>query len=241
MNRDYQRRNSSAARQGGEQYFAATPTTEDIRQSFDISPRGHHFSVETSRSVFSGSRLDLGTSVLLSKAPELPEEGNFLDIGCGWGPIALTMAAESPQAQVYAVDVNERAVALTSSNAKRNGIHNVQAMLTSQLDENLRFDVMWSNPPIRVGKQELHSLLMTYLPRLNVDGVAYLVVQKNLGADSLIPWLQNALDEWCASQRVNTSQTQMSDVIPAFPVHFSVSKAASQKGYRIIEVLRDDE
>ena len=105
-------------------------------------------------------------------------------------------------------------------------------MLTSQLDENLRFDVMWSNPPIRVGKEELHTLLMTYLPRLNVDSVAYLVVQKNLGADSLIPWLQKALDEWSAAQASSQEGS---------PVHFSVSKAASQKGYRLIEVLRDDE
>ncbi|MBW3087759.1 methyltransferase [Bifidobacterium sp. 82T24] len=198
-----------------EQYFSASPSSQDVRRTLHVTLRGHDVDVETSHGVFSGSRLDLGTSVLLRHAPMPPEEGVFLDVGCGWGPISLALALESPKAAVWGVDVNERAVALTKDNAAKAGCDNVRAVLNADLDDSLRFDVIWSNPPIRIGKEPLHELLMTYLPRLAPAGEAYLVVQRNLGADSLIPWLADALGDG-----------------------FTVRKYASSKGYRVIEVLR---
>ena len=198
-----------------EQYFSASPSSQDVRRTLHVTLRGHGLDVETSHGVFSGSRLDLGTSVLLRHAPMPPEEGVFLDIGCGWGPICLAMALESPEAEVWGVDVNERAVALTSDNAAKAGCANVHAVSSDDLDDELRFDVIWSNPPIRIGKEALHGLLISYLPRLNPGGEAYLVVQRNLGADSLIPWMADALGG-----------------------DFTVRKYASSKGYRVIEVLR---
>ncbi len=176
---------------------------------------GHTCQVEVSHGVFSAGRLDLGTSVLLKRVPQPPSEGDFLDLGCGWGPIALSMAMQSPKANVYAVDTNLRALDLTARNARSQDLHGVHALTPEQVPDDLRFDLIWSNPPIRVGKAALHDLLMTYLPRLKQQGRAYLVVQRNLGADSLIPWLADALDSgWTAE------------------------KYASAKGYRIIEVGR---
>lgn len=207
-----QRPNSSSSAPV-QQYFAAQPTAPDIRRNVAFSARGHDFRVQTSEGVFSERRLDMGTSVLLRKAPALPQTGTFLDLGCGWGPIALTMGAESPQAQVIAVDINERAVTLTRENANRNHVRNVHAMIPSDVPADLRFSVIWSNPPIRVGKDELHQLLMTWLPRLDDGGHAYLVVQRNLGADSLITWMQKA-----------------------FTSDMSISKLGSSKGYRLIDV-----
>lgn len=177
--------------------------------------RDHTADVEVSNGVFSGNRLDLGTSVLLKRVPEPAQEGTFLDLGCGWGPIALTMAFESPKADVWALDVNERALELTKRNAEINGIGTIHAATADEIPHDLTFDLIWSNPPIRIGKEALHELLMAWLPRLNAGGAAYLVVQKNLGSDSLIPWLA----------------TQLGD-------GYEVSKYASAKGFRVIEVMK---
>lgn len=197
-----------------EQYFTAQPQSDEHEITFDVVLRGHQVSVQSSSGVFSSHRLDPGTAVLLKGAPELPQNGNFLDLGCGWGPISLAMALESPQAAVWAVDVNERALALTKRNAQRLGL-NIHAGFAQDIDEDMQFDVIWSNPPIRVGKTVLHELLLAWLPRLTVGGHAYLVVQKHLGSDSLAAWLQETL-----------------------PEHFAVSKYSSSKGYRILEVHR---
>lgn len=206
------------AKTSGEQYFSANPNSLDSRRTLHVDLRGHNFDVQVSNGVFSSSRLDLGTAVLLKHAPQPPENGCFFDIGCGWGAISLALGFESPNAQIYAVDVNERALELTKLNAKNAGLNNIHTYLVEDAlkeDSSKNIDLIWSNPPIRVGKDVLHNILLTWLPRLKVGGAAYLVVQKNLGSDSLIPWLSKNLGE-----------------------DFSVEKYASSKGYRIIEVLR---
>lgn len=212
----------------GEQYFSAEPSSIDERRTLHVTLRNNDVTVQVSNGVFSASRLDLGTSVLLKHAPELPKSGKFLDIGCGWGPISLAFGLESPEAEVFAIDVNERALELTELNAKNAGLKHIH---TSLVDDALKeennskenntlefnnFDIIWSNPPIRVGKEILHNILLTWIPRLKVGGKAYLVVQKNLGSDSLITWLAENLGE-----------------------SYSVEKYASSKGYRVIEVKRN--
>ena len=209
------RQSSRTGANGGEQYFVARPASPDQRRTIQVELAGRTRQVEVSHGVFSSGRLDLGTSVLLKRVPQPPAEGDFLDLGCGWGPIALSMAIQSPKARVYAVDTNLRALNLTASNTQTLGIDRVRTLTPEQVPDDLRFDLIWSNPPIRVGKAALHDLLMTYLPRLKPQGRAYLVVQRNLGADSLIPWLAEALGSG-----------------------WTVEKYASAKGYRVIEVGR---
>lgn len=211
-------KNTKESKTSGEQYFSTNPNSLDLRRTLQVDLRGHKVSVQVSNGVFSSSKLDLGTAVLLKHAPQPPENGRFFDIGCGWGAISLALGFESPNAQIYAVDVNERALELTNINAKNAGLNNIHTYLVEDAlkeDELKDIDLIWSNPPIRVGKDVLHNILLTWLPRLKVGGAAYLVVQKNLGSDSLIPWLSKNLGE-----------------------DFSVEKYASSKGYRIIEVLR---
>jgi 16S rRNA G1207 methylase RsmC len=171
--------------------------------------------LQTGNGIFSPDRIDVGTAVLLSEVPPPPPGGDFLDIGCGWGPIALTLAIESPRATVWAVDVNERALELVRRNAESLGLGNVRAVLPDDVPDDVRFRTIWSNPPIRVGKTELHSILERWVPRLQPDSDGYLVVQRNLGSDSLHRWLDATL-----------------------PEDFSVQRAATGKGYRVLKVRR---
>ncbi|RRD45972.1 class I SAM-dependent methyltransferase [Tessaracoccus sp. OH4464_COT-324] len=146
---------------------------------------GHELVFTTAQGVFSGSRLDPGTGVLLREI-DPPAEGHLLDLGCGFGPIAVGLAVASPRVTVAAVDVNENALQLTRENAARHGVADRVSVGVSAEGP---FDEIWSNPPIRIGKEALHELLLGWLPKLKRDGVAWLVVSKNLGGDSLARWL----------------------------------------------------
>lgn len=170
-------------------YFDERPTAQSDEREVTITLVEPPVTLRTDRGVFSHGRLDTGTELLLRKAPFPPPSGLFLDLGCGAGPIALTMARRAPAARVIAIDVNERARELCTANARRNGIANVDVMAPEDVDAGLQLDVIWSNPPIRIGKQALHQLLDVWLSRLTRSGVAILVVQKHLGSDSLQRWL----------------------------------------------------
>ena len=196
----------------GPQYFDRTPAVGSATRTVLLHLADLEAELTTDRGVFSGSYIDLGTLVLLKKAPAPPATGNLLDLGCGYGPIAVALAHRSPEATVWAVDINERAVALTAANAERLGLSNVRAVLPDDVPADLTFDAIYSNPPIRVGKESLHELLYEWLGRMTHDGVAYLVVQKHLGSDSLARWLHDA--------------------------GFPTARLGSQKGYRILEVVR---
>ncbi|ASN51657.1 class I SAM-dependent methyltransferase [Sinomonas sp. R1AF57] len=196
-------------------YFNAEPDVPDARKPLDVVLDGRPVKLTTSSGIFSPDGIDKGTAVLLGEAPDPAGQGDLLDIGCGWGPIALTMALRSPEATVHAVDVNTRSVALTRDNASALGLSNVVAGLPGEVDPELRFATIWSNPPIRIGKQALHELLLTWLPRLAVGGDAWLVVQKNLGADSLQRWLADELGD-----------------------AFEVAREATSKGFRLLRVTR---
>ncbi len=157
--------------------------------TFDVVLEDVAFRLTTDRGVFSHGHVDAGTGLLLRTAPAPPPTGNLLDLGCGAGPIALTLGLRAPAATVWAVDVNARAVELTGRNAADNGVANVRAMAPEGVPADQTFDAIWSNPPIRIGKPALHTLLRTWLPRLAPHGEAVLVVNKHLGADSLQEWL----------------------------------------------------
>jgi len=173
-------------------YFDDTPNVPSDPITLDVTLPDVAFVMETDRGVFSRGHLDSGTSLLLRASLPLAPAGDLLDLGCGSGPIALTMARRSPAATVWAIDVNERARALCTRNAERNGIPNVRVCHPADVPDGMRFATIWSNPPIRIGKAALHELLAHWLGRLGPDGTAALVVQKHLGADSLQRWLVDA-------------------------------------------------
>ncbi|ROO88390.1 16S rRNA m(2)G 1207 methyltransferase [Actinocorallia herbida] len=194
----------------GDHYFSAEPGAASRPAAVDLVLRDLHLRLETDRGMFSPDRVDAGTRILLDSVPPPPQEGHLLDVGCGYGPIALTLAARAPGATVHGVDVNRRALELAGRNAAAAGLANVSFTEPEALDPELRFAVIWSNPPIRIGKAALHELLETWLSRLAPDGRAYLVVQKHLGSDSLQRWLTES--------------------------GLATSRLASRSSYRILEV-----
>jgi len=202
-----------------EHYFTASPAVEAEERTHRFSIRGVEHTVVTASGVFSADRLDKGTQVLLDHVTDPPETGSFLDLGCGWGPITLALADAAPGATVLAVDVNERSLALTARNAETAGLDNVrtspaEALLTELRESSRTVDLIWSNPPVRIGKAALHDMLLTWLGLLSDDGEAWLVVSRNLGADSLMKWL--------AAQG------------------HDIERAASSKGFRVLRVGRPD-
>ncbi|NMM15841.1 MAG: methyltransferase [Cellulomonas sp.] len=187
-------------------YFTAEPASPDERREIRVRLRGRDVDVETAGGVFSPGHVDLGTDLLLRAVPVPPAAGDLLDLGCGWGPVALSLALASPDARVWAVDVNERALDLVRGNAERLGCANVVAARPDDVPDDVRFDALWSNPPIRVGKESLHELLLHWLPRLAVGAQGHLVVSKHLGADSLQRWIADQLGDRADVERVLTSQ-----------------------------------
>lgn len=173
----------------GEHYFAPDPGTASRPGVVDLVLPDLHLRLETDRGMFSPDRVDPGTRILLETVPAPPAHGDLLDLGCGYGPIALTMARRAPQAQVFGVDVNTRALEAARRNASAARLDNVRFSLPGEIDPGQRFAALWSNPPIRIGKSALHELLVTWLSRLAPGGTGHLVVQKHLGSDSLQRWL----------------------------------------------------
>ncbi len=168
-------------------YFDSDPTGAEKRRDITAHIWGRDMTFSTSTGVFAHDGLDKATDVLL-RSVEPPINGTVLDLGCGWGPIACALAAAEPALDVWAIDINARARDLTRLNADRLGAP-LHVVHPDQVPADLRFDQIWSNPPIRIGKDALHNLLSQWLPCLKPDGVAWLVVGKNLGADSLQRWL----------------------------------------------------
>lgn len=197
---------------GGEHYFSASPAGASERRTVRLVLPDLSLDLVTDRGVFSGDRVDAGTKLLLSEV-DVPAglTGDVLDLGCGYGPIAVTVARRAPAATVWALDVNERALALVAENAAACGVaERVRPVVADGVPADVRFSAIYSNPPIRVGKAVLHSLLTTWLARLAPEGRAWLVVHKHLGSDSLAAWLR---DEG-----------------------FGVRRLGSRMGYRLLEV-----
>lgn len=197
----------------GEHYFSAEPAVPSRRRTVHLSLLDVDLDLVTDRGVFAGEAVDAGTKLLLATAPPPPPGGgNVLDLGCGYGPIAVVSALRAPEATVWAVDVNARSLALTAENALRAGCGDrVLAVPPEQVPAEVRFSAIYANPPIRIGKALLHDLLATWLGRLEPGrGRAWLVVHKHLGSDSLARWLGEQ--------------------------GYGVSRLVSRMGYRVLEV-----
>jgi 16S rRNA (guanine1207-N2)-methyltransferase len=198
------------AKHGSNQYFEPSPATPSRPRSVFLHFRELALELQADRGVFGSRGVGLGTLSLLREAPPPPLAGEILDLGAGYGPIAISLAKQAPKAHIWAVDVNERALELTRANALTARTGNVSAGLPGEVPADVRFAAIYSNPPVRIGKAPLHDLLLQWLPRLETGASAYLVVQRNLGSDSLAKWLGEQ--------------------------GFQVRRLKSKKGYRILDV-----
>ena len=193
-------------------YFTADPSAPFERETFTCEVWGHELTLVSGAGVFSRGHLDHATAVLFGETGP-PAQGQFLDLGCGYGVIGLAIAKAVPLANVTAVDVNERALALANENARAMDVEGrFVACLPEAVPGDATYDEIWSNPPIRIGKAALHELLLTWLARLRPDGRMVMVVGKNLGADSLQRWLGEQ--------------------------GYPTERLASAKGFRVLETRR---
>ena len=195
-----------------EHYFSADPTVPFERIPVEAEVWDTTLRLTSGSGVFARGRLDVGTAILFRET-EPPAPGHILDLGCGYGIIGLAIAAVVSEARVSAVDVNERAVLLANENAAALGVtERYRAAVPAAIDAEATYDEIWSNPPIRIGKEALHELLLTWLPRLRPGGRAVMVVGKNLGSDSLQRWLDEQ--------------------------GYPTSRIGSAKGFRVLETRR---
>jgi 16S rRNA (guanine1207-N2)-methyltransferase len=187
-------------------YFSARPGVGSRPSEVRLDLPERTLVLRTDRGVFSADRVDPGTKLLLLElpGPDAWPEGAVLDLGCGYGPIATTVALRDRDREVWAIDVNERARELCAANAGAAGVGDTVHVATPEgVPGGRRFGLVVSNPPIRIGKAALHDLLATWLGRLTADGEAWLVVQKHLGSDSLADWVQ---DRGWTVERVRSRQ-----------------------------------
>jgi 16S RNA G1207 methylase RsmC len=173
-------------------YFNKDPKSASKLQEVDIALGGRQLKLLTDSGVFSSRGLDKGTQILLRHSGEAIASGKILDLGAGWGPISIELAIIRPGAEILAVEINNRAIELLEKNIASASVTNIQSTAISKIAER-SIDQIWSNPPIRIGKQNLHNLLIEAFGKLRYGGKAYLVVQKHLGSDSLASWIEKDL------------------------------------------------
>lgn len=164
-------------------YYTPDPHLPHETTVLEYTVGGRSLRFLTDAGVFSRHKVDYGSSVLIRSLP--PLTGKVLDLGCGYGPIGISLAVLNPQAQVTMVDVNRRAVGLAQENIRANGIANAQALESDGFTQAPGpFQTIVSNPPIRAGKKVIYPLFEESFRHLEPGGVLYVVIQKKQGAAS---------------------------------------------------------
>jgi len=178
-------------------YYSEKPTVQSERKTWSFTLKGHLFTFQSDRGVFSKNEVDFGSRLLIESF-DLPEiEGNILDVGCGYGPIGLAIAKHFNR-HVDMIDINERAVELAKDNAELNKIEDV-SIFQSNLFENVqdlqRYAAILTNPPIRAGKKVVHQIFEKSFDHLSDKGELWVVIQKKQGAPSAVDKLNEMFSE----------------------------------------------
>jgi 16S rRNA (guanine1207-N2)-methyltransferase len=175
-----------------EHYYSRDPKVKSDPKEWSTALRGKTLKFKTDAGVFSKGEVDFGSRVL-AEAFVLPEsEGAILDVGCGYGPIGLSIAASFPERSIHMIDVNERALSLAAVNAERNDIANVKIYPSDALSAVVEkgFAAILTNPPIRAGKETVFNFYEGAFSKLVTGGELWVVIQKKQGAPSTIERLE---------------------------------------------------
>lgn len=173
-------------------YYSKNPEVESNPVYWDFSLRENTFRFKTDRGVFSKKEVDFGSRLLIETFKNDKSEGKILDVGCGYGPIGLSLAKSFPKAFIHMVDVNQRALELAQENATLNQLENVKIYESDRLlqVEEGGFDFILTNPPIRAGKKTVHEIFEQSYEHLADLGELWIVIQKKQGAPSAIEKLE---------------------------------------------------
>ena len=174
-----------------EHYYTKQPKSQPRLGLVSTYLRGHYFQFQTSSSVFSKERIDLGTRLLI-EAMILPETGHILDLGCGYGPIGIVAAVLNPNLHIVMVDINERAVWLAKENKTRIGVNNVEILRGDLYKpvENMKFDVILCNPPVSVGMKTVFQIISEALEHLRESGLFQIVIRSRVGSKQLLTTME---------------------------------------------------
>lgn len=178
-------------------YYTSKPSTASNQRNWNFSLRGETFSFTSDNGVFSKKEVDFGSRLLIEEFVLPKIDGMLLDLGCGYGPIGLSLAKAFVNRQIVMVDVNERALELSEKNAVINGIDNI-SIYKSDVFSNVTsngFAAILTNPPIRAGKKVVHQILEESYGRLVTGGELWVVIQKKQGAPSAIEKLEAVFEE----------------------------------------------
>ncbi|KQL52113.1 16S rRNA methyltransferase [Heyndrickxia shackletonii] len=180
-----------------EHYYSRNPEVESKPVYWNFTLRGNLFRFKTDQGVFSKSEVDFGSRLLIENFAMPEIQGPILDVGCGYGPIGLSIAKSEPDCLVHMVDVNQRAIELARENASSNQIPNVE-IYESDRFENVseqNFSAIVTNPPIRAGKKIVHEILTKSYEYLLSKGELWVVIQKKQGAPSAKEKMSEIFDE----------------------------------------------
>ncbi len=178
-------------------YYSNKPEVESKPRLWKFTLLGFEFKFETDAGVFSKSEVDFGSRVLID-AFEMPEvEGDVLDVGCGYGPIGLSIAKANPERFVHMMDVNTRALQLAQKNASVNGVQNVRIFESDGLSNvgDVKAAAILTNPPIRAGKETVFRFYDGAFEKLKSGGELWVVIQKKQGAPSSVSHLEEMFSE----------------------------------------------
>jgi 16S rRNA (guanine1207-N2)-methyltransferase len=166
-------------------YFENNPPETIKEYTVTYTLQGRSFSLIASSGIFAKKDLDVGSRLLINVLLQDTLSGPCLDLGCGYGPVGLTLASLNPKLILTLADVNERAVIDARHNAQRLGLTNLQILTSDGFQElTQNFDVIAFNPPIRAGKKTIYRLYQEAKQHLNPNGSFYIVIRKDKGAES---------------------------------------------------------
>ena len=163
-------------------YYAENPDAAHDIHELRVDLLGEKMTFLTDAGVFSKKMIDFGSQLLL-KCLEVNQGETILDVGCGYGPLGLSLA-KAYGVQATMVDINNRALDLARQNAERNKVEATifQSNIYEQVED--KFDHVISNPPIRAGKQVVHEIIEKSKEFLEIGGDLTIVIQKKQGAPS---------------------------------------------------------